>query len=153
MQLLYIPFLLVSIAATVIASQAMISGIFSVVYQGITTRIMPLLKIEYTSIYLRSQIYIDVVNWLLLFAVLFVIAIFRTSNNLTLAYGLAVSGNMAITGILIPDFLHPRGDRQNNTRIRCNAGKFSCFFLPHSVKSPMGVTISLLLHSSRSASS
>jgi len=67
MQLLYIPFLLVSIAATVIASQAMISGIFSVVYQGITTRIMPLLKIEYTSIYLRSQIYIDVINWLLLF--------------------------------------------------------------------------------------
>ena len=49
MQLLYIPFLILSIAATVIASQAMISGIFSIVYQGITTRIMPLLRIEFTS--------------------------------------------------------------------------------------------------------
>ncbi len=49
MQMLYIPFLLLSIAATIIASQAMISGIFSIVYQGITTRIMPLMRIEYTS--------------------------------------------------------------------------------------------------------
>ena len=48
-QVLYIPFLLLSIAATIIASQAMISGIFSIVYQGITTHIMPLLRIEYTS--------------------------------------------------------------------------------------------------------
>jgi len=98
---LYIPFLVLSIAATVIASQAMISGIFSIVYQGLTTRIMPLLRIEYTSPQLRSQIYIDVVNWLLLIAVLLVIAIFQTSNNLTHAYGLAVSGTMAITAIMI----------------------------------------------------
>jgi len=98
---LYIPFLILSIAATVIASQAMISGIFSIVYQGLTTRIMPLLRVEYTSPHLRSQIYIDVVNWLLLVAVLMVIAIFQTSNNLTHAYGLAVSGTMAITAIMI----------------------------------------------------
>ena len=100
-KLLYIPFLLLSIAATVIASQAMISGIFSIVYQGITTRIMPLLHIEYTSPHLRSQIYIDIVNWMLLFAVLLVIVIFKSSNNLTHAYGLAVCGTMAITSILI----------------------------------------------------
>lgn len=98
---LYIPFLILSIAATIIASQAMISGIFSIVYQGITTRIMPLLRIEFTSPHLRSQIYIDVVNWMLLFAVLLVIAIFRSSNNLTHAYGLAVSGTMALTGVMI----------------------------------------------------
>jgi len=107
--LLYIPFLLLSVAATVIASQAMISGIFSIVYQGITTRIMPLLRVEFTSPHLRSQIYIDVVNWLLLFAVLFVIAIFRSSNNLTHAYGLAVTGTMTITGILIVWILVLRG--------------------------------------------
>jgi len=93
----------------VIASQAMISGIFSIVYQGITTRIMPLLKVEFTSPHLRSQIYIDVVNWMLLFAVLFVIAIFRSSNNLTHAYGLAVSGTMAITAILVVWILILRG--------------------------------------------
>jgi len=107
--ILYVPFLLLSVAATVIASQAMISGIFSIVYQGITTRIMPLLKVEFTSPHLRSQIYIDIVNWMLLFAVLFVIAIFRTSNNLTHAYGLAVSGTMAITGVLIVWILVLRG--------------------------------------------
>jgi KUP system potassium uptake protein len=108
--LLYIPFLLLSIAATIIASQAMISGIFSIVYQGLTTRILPLLRVEYTSPNLRSQIYIDVVNWLLLFAVLMVIAIFRSSNNLTHAYGLAVSGTMAITAIMITWILLLRGE-------------------------------------------
>lgn len=110
LQIVYIPFLILSIAATVIASQAMISGIFSIVYQGITTRIMPMLRIEYTSPQLRSQIYIDVMNWMLLFAVLLVILIFRSSNNLTLAYGLAVAGDMAITGILITMIMFHRGE-------------------------------------------
>lgn len=108
-QIVYIPFLLLSIAATIIASQAMISGIFSIVYQGITTRIMPLLRIDYTSPQLRSQIYIDIVNWALLFAVLFVIMIFKSSNNLTHAYGLAVCGTMVITGILMVWILLLRG--------------------------------------------
>ena len=45
----YIPFLLLSIIATVIASQAMISGMFSIVYQGINTRVMPMFKVDYTS--------------------------------------------------------------------------------------------------------
>jgi len=109
-KILYIPFLILSIVATVIASQAMISGIFSIVYQGITTRILPLLRIEYTSTKLRSQIYIDVVNWMLLFSVILVILLFRTSTNLTHAYGLAVSGTMAITSIMIIWILVLRGD-------------------------------------------
>ena len=108
--LLYVPFLLLSIAATVIASQAMISGIFSIVYQGLTTRILPLLRVEYTSPSLRSQIYIDIVNWLLLFAVLLVIAIFRTSNNLTHAYGLAVCGTMTITAVMVTWIFVLRGE-------------------------------------------
>jgi len=71
-EFLYVPFLILSIFATVIASQAMISGLFSIVYQGITTRIMPMLKIEYTSKELQSQIYIGFVNWFLLISVLFI---------------------------------------------------------------------------------
>ena len=59
---LYVPFLLLSIAATVIASQAMISGMFSIVYQGITTRVMPMFRVNYTSYEMRSQIYIPSVN-------------------------------------------------------------------------------------------
>ncbi|HNX17882.1 MAG TPA: KUP/HAK/KT family potassium transporter [Methanoregula sp.] len=109
-QFLYIPFLLLSIAATVIASQSMISGIFSIVYQGITTRILPLLRIDYTSPHLRSQIYIDIVNWMLLLAVLLVIFVFKNSSNLTHAYGLAVCGTMMITSILITWILVLRGD-------------------------------------------
>jgi KUP system potassium uptake protein len=99
--LLYIPFLLLTITATVIASQSIISGIFSIVYQGITTRIIPLLKIDYTSQELRSQIYIDAVNWFLLLAVLCVLFEFEYSERLAAAYGLAVMGTMTLTGFMI----------------------------------------------------
>ncbi|GAB7026177.1 KUP/HAK/KT family potassium transporter [Geotalea toluenoxydans] len=97
----YIPFLILTIMATIIASQAMISGVFSVVYQGITTRIMPLLKVDYTSTHLKSQIYIGSVNWMLLGAVICIMLIFRKSENLAAAYGLAVTGTMTLTGIMI----------------------------------------------------
>lgn len=146
-QLLYIPFLLLSITATIIASQAMISGIFSIVYQGITTRIMPLLRIEYTSVQLRSQIYIDVVNWLLLFAVLLIIAIFRSSNNLTHAYGLAVCGTMTITGIMILWILIIRGELVK-TLIACIVLLVTTMFLfSNFSKIPYGGFWSLLIAS------
>ncbi|MEI7433002.1 MAG: KUP/HAK/KT family potassium transporter [Methanomicrobiales archaeon] len=99
--LLYIPFLLLAVVATVIASQAVISGIFSIVYQGITTRIIPLLKIDYTSAELRSQIYIDSINWFMLLAVLYILFQFEYSERLAAAYGLAVMGTMTLTGIMI----------------------------------------------------
>ncbi len=100
-RILYVPFLILSIFATIIASQAMISGMFSIVYQGINTRIMPMFKVEYTSAELRSQIYIGFVNWFLLLSVLFVMYRFRESNNLAAAYGLAVTGTMTFTGIMM----------------------------------------------------
>ncbi|MEQ8226033.1 MAG: KUP/HAK/KT family potassium transporter, partial [Candidatus Eremiobacterota bacterium] len=99
--LLYIPFLVMSIIATVIASQAMISGMFSIVYQGITTHIMPLFKIDYTSAEMSSQIYIGFVNWFLLACVLFIMFIFKESSKLAAAYGLAVTGTMSLTGIML----------------------------------------------------
>jgi len=98
---LYIPFLILSIIATVIASQAMISGMFSIVYQGIATRIMPMLKIAYTSTKLRSQVYIGFVNWFLLFSVLLIMIEFRESSRLAAAYGRAATGTMTITGIMM----------------------------------------------------
>ena len=104
-----VPFLILSIGATVIASQAMISGMFSIVYQGMTTRILPKMKIEFTSTVLQSQIYIDTINWLLLFAVLVVMFEFGSSENLASAYGLAVSGSMLISAIMMAIiFLHRR---------------------------------------------
>jgi len=99
--LLYVPFLVLTIMATVIASQALISGVFSIVYQGITTRILPLFKVDYTSHHLKSQIYIGAVNWLLLALVIMIMLIFKKSDNLAAAYGLAVTGTMTITGIMM----------------------------------------------------
>jgi KUP system potassium uptake protein len=98
---LYVPFLILTIIATIIASQALISGVFSIVYQGITTRIMPLLRVKYTSTHLKSQIFIGSINWLLMIAVLFILVLFRKSENLAAAYGLAVTGTMTITGIMM----------------------------------------------------
>ena len=100
-RILYIPFLLLSIMATIIASQAMISGMFSIVYQGIATRFLPMFKVDYTSEERRSQIYIGTVNWFLLAAVLFIMYEFRESSNLAAAYGLAVTGTMTLTGIMM----------------------------------------------------
>lgn len=105
---LYIPFLLLSIAATIIASQAMISGTFSIVYQAIATRIMPVFKVNYTSAELKSQIYIPSVNWFLLMAVLFIMIEFGESIRLAAAYGLAVTGTMTITGIMMVWIFHHR---------------------------------------------
>ncbi len=98
---LYIPFLLLTIMATIIASQAIISGVFSIVYQGITTRLMPLLKVDYTSTHIQSQIYIGSVNWILMVAVIFVMFFFQKSSNLAAAYGMAVTGSMTITAIMM----------------------------------------------------
>lgn len=98
---LYVPFLILSITATIIASQAMISGMFSIVYQAITTHLMPMFKVDYTSAALRSQIYIGFVNWYLLIFVLLIMHEFRESHNLAAAYGLAVTGSMTITAVLM----------------------------------------------------
>lgn len=108
--IIYIPFLILSIIATIIASQAMISGVFSIVYQGITTRIMPMLKIDYTSGQLRSQIYIGTVNWILLISVLCMMLVFQESSKLAAAYGLAVTGDMTITGILMVSIFYHKKD-------------------------------------------
>ncbi len=98
---LYVPFLILTLFATIIASQAMISAVMSLVYQGMTTRIFPLLKVKYTSTQLKSQIYIGVVNWGLLVAVLFMIILFKRSENLAAAYGLAVTATMTISAFFM----------------------------------------------------
>ncbi len=98
---LYIPFLVVSVFASVIASQSMITGIFSIVYQAINVRIMPLLKVDYTSSEIRGQIYVGVINWFLLISILIILVIFKSSANLASAYGLAVTGAMFFAGIMM----------------------------------------------------
>jgi KUP system potassium uptake protein len=145
--LLYIPFLVLSIAATIIASQAMISGMFSIIYQSMSTRIMPLFKVEYTSSDLRSQIYIGLVNWALLASVLFIMFIFRESANLAVAYGLAVTGTMTITGIMMTWIFLLRGDRlKAGVAILVTVVDFA-FLISNMYKIPHGGYWSLILAS------
>lgn len=101
----YIPFLILTLMATIIASQAMISAVMSLIFQGINIGMFPLMKIKYTSTELRSQIYIPSVNWILLLAVLLMIFIFQQSQNLAAAYGLAVTATMFISSIFIVTIL------------------------------------------------
>ncbi len=100
-QYLYIPFLGLALLATIIASQAMISAVMSLIFQGINLRIFPLMKIKYTSSELRSQIYINSVNWILLVAVILMVLIFESSENLAAAYGLAVTATMSISAVFL----------------------------------------------------
>ncbi len=104
--LLYVPFLILTLFATIIASQAMISAIMSLVYQGINTHIFPLMKVKYTSTHLKSQIYIGAVNWVLLIAVLFMVFLFKQSENLAAAYGLAVTATMTISAMFMIWIFH-----------------------------------------------
>jgi len=100
-EILYVPFIVLTILATIIASQAMISAVYSLVYQGITTRIFPLMRIKYTSTNIKSQIYIGAVNTGLLVSVIFMILLFQRSTNLAAAYGLAVTATMTISAIFM----------------------------------------------------
>jgi KUP system potassium uptake protein len=98
---LRLPLVLLATAATIIASQAVISGAFSVTQQAIQLGFVPRLRITHTSESAAGQIYIPVVNWALMVMVLILVLTFRTSSNLAAAYGIAVTGAMLIDTVLI----------------------------------------------------
>ncbi|MDD3420100.1 MAG: KUP/HAK/KT family potassium transporter [Candidatus Gastranaerophilales bacterium] len=141
----YIPFLVVSICATIIASQAMISGMFSVVYQGINTQIFPLFKVDYTSEKLSSQIYIGAINWFLLVSVLAVILFFQESSKLAAAYGFAVTATIAITALMMLVIFYLR---KKYWLMGLTGFLFFidlCFFLAATSKIPSGAYVSIIL--------
>ena len=88
------------ILATIIASQAVITGAYSITQQAIQLGLLPRLDIRRTSETEKGQIYMPAVNWLLLIAVIFLAASFRNSSALASAYGIAVTGTMVVTVIL-----------------------------------------------------
>lgn len=94
------PLLILSALATVIASQAVISGAFSLTRQAIQLGYSPRMRIRHTSGNEMGQIYIPAVNWLLMFSVFILVAGFGSSSALASAYGLAVTGTMITTTIL-----------------------------------------------------
>jgi KUP system potassium uptake protein len=95
-----IPLIVLACAATVIASQAVITGAFSVASQAAQLGYLPRLRIVHTSHSERGQIYVPWVNWLLLVAVLTLVFAFRSSAALAFAFGMAVTGTITITTIL-----------------------------------------------------
>jgi KUP system potassium uptake protein len=96
-----LPLVLLATAAAIIASQAVISGAFSVTQQAIQLGFVPRLRITHTSEAAAGQIYIPIVNWALMTMVILLVLTFQSSSNLAAAYGIAVTGAMLIDSILI----------------------------------------------------
>lgn len=96
-----IPVVILSTAATVIASQAVISGAFALVQQAIQLGALPRLDVRQTSEEAYGQVYIPQINWLLAVAVLALVFSFRSSDALANAYGIAVAGDMLVTTVLV----------------------------------------------------
>lgn len=95
-----LPLVALATLATVIASQAVISGAFSVSRQAVRLGLLPRLSVRQTSRHEGGQIYVPAVNWILFFGVLVLIAVFRSSSRLATAYGLAVTGTLLLTSLL-----------------------------------------------------
>ncbi len=96
-----LPMVLLATVATVIASQAVISGAFSVARQSIQMGLLPRMQIIHTSGKEAGQIYVPFTNWSLYFAVVALVIGFKSSSNLAAAYGIAVTGTMLIDTILV----------------------------------------------------
>ncbi len=98
---LRLPLVGIATMAAIIASQAVITGAFSVTQQGIQLGFIPRLRISHTSAATAGQIYIPLINWALMIAIILLVLTFQTSSNLTAAYGIAVTGAMLIDNFLI----------------------------------------------------
>ncbi len=96
-----LPLVILATMATIIASQAVISGAFSVSQQAVQLGFLPRLKILHTSAKAAGQIYVPLVNWGLLVLVIMLVLGFRSSTNLAAAYGIAVTGTMFITACML----------------------------------------------------
>ncbi|HEX7819105.1 MAG TPA: potassium transporter Kup [Sphingobium sp.] len=96
-----LPLVLLATMATIIASQAVISGAFSVTQQAVQLGFLPRLKITHTSASAVGQIYVPTINWALLVLVILLVLGFRSSSNLAAAYGIAVTGTMFITACML----------------------------------------------------
>jgi len=96
-----LPMVILATVATIIASQAVISGAFSITQQAMQLGLLPRFRVLRTSETEKGQIYIPRINWLLLAAVILLVILFRDSSSLAAAYGIAVTGDMVVTATLL----------------------------------------------------
>ncbi|HEY5810199.1 MAG TPA: KUP/HAK/KT family potassium transporter, partial [Povalibacter sp.] len=102
------PLIVLATAATVIASQAVISGVFSVTRQALNLGYLPRLRVEHSSEHEIGQVYVPSVNWILFIGTLTLVLAYRSSSALAGAYGIAISSTMLIDGILVIMLLQVR---------------------------------------------
>ena len=95
-----IPLVLLATLVTVIASQAVITGAFSIAQQAMSLGLLPRMNITHTSETAQGQIYVGQINWLILFGVVILVLVFKSSSNLASAYGVAVNTSMVVDSIL-----------------------------------------------------
>lgn len=95
------PLVLIATIATVIASQALITGAFSLTMQAVQLGYLPRVKVDHTSVAEMGQIYIDRINWVLMVACIALVISFRSSSNLAAAYGVGVTTDMVITTLML----------------------------------------------------
>jgi KUP system potassium uptake protein len=100
---LLVPMIVLATVATIIASQAMVSGVFSMARQAIRLNYLPRLSIVHTSRHAEGQVYIPFLNWAMMVGCLVTVFLFRTSTSLAEAYGIAVTAVMAITSLLFTE--------------------------------------------------
>ncbi|MGC1387968.1 MAG: potassium transporter Kup [Steroidobacteraceae bacterium] len=107
------PLILIATAATVIASQAVISGVFSVTTQAVSLGLFPRLRVDHSSAVHAGQIYVPTMNWIMMIAALALVLSFGSSSALAGAYGLAVSGAMTIVTPLTLSLIKSRTGRES----------------------------------------
>lgn len=145
--MLTIPMVILATLATVIASQAVISGAFSLTQQAIQLGYLPRMKIDHTSSHNVGHIYLPALNGLMLLGVLALVLGFRSSSNLAAAYGIAVTGTMLLTTILATVVMAHR-NKWNPIYVGVFAGVFTLidgtFLLANTEKIPYGGWFPLL---------
>jgi KUP system potassium uptake protein len=116
-----LPLVGLATAATVIASQAVITGVYSITQQAIQLGYAPRMALQHTSGSQIGQIYMPGVNWLMLLGVIALVLAFKSSTNLAAAYGIAVTGTMIITTLFASSSRAASGAGAAAWRCRCSA--------------------------------
>ncbi len=142
------PLVILSAAATVIASQAVISGAFSLTQQAMQLGLLPRLDLRQTSEESAGQVYVPQVNWLLMIAVVGLVLSFRSSDALAAAYGIAVTGTMLVTTVLLAVVMR-RVWHWNPVLVGVTAGFLMMvdltFFIANALKIPQGGWLPLVV--------
>jgi KUP system potassium uptake protein len=136
-----VPLVVLATAAAIIASQAVISGVFSMTQQALQLGLVPRVRIVHSSAEVVGQVYVPSVNWVLCAATIALVLFFRSANNLANAYGIAVASTMVIESMLLMTLLKGREGRMDGVLLYCLLPLVAIdltYFLANFTKIPAG---------------